>query len=111
MRPPQKAGPIQTGGSSLSYGLAHPSGARLVFLGDDNGFDEDIARGSFTFVYGSPETLVGKPMWRSVLSSDVYVSRVVAVVVDEAHTVVHWYEFNDSVMRLVYGLVVLQGRH
>ena len=29
MRPPQKAGPIQTGGSSLSYGLAHPSGARL----------------------------------------------------------------------------------
>ena len=35
-------------------------------------------RGSFTFVYESPETLVGKPMWRSVLSSDVYVSRVVA---------------------------------
>ena len=30
MRPPQKAGPIQTGGSSLSYGLAHPSGARLI---------------------------------------------------------------------------------
>ena len=29
------------------------------------GFDEDIVRGSFTFVYGSPETLVGKPMWRS----------------------------------------------
>ena len=66
-------------------------GVSAVFLGDDNGFDEDIARGSFTFVYGSPETLVGKPMWRSVLSSDVYVSRVVAVVVNEAHTVVHWY--------------------
>ena len=29
MRPPQKAGPIQTSGSSLSYGLTHPSGARL----------------------------------------------------------------------------------
>ena len=54
-------------------------GVSAVFLGDDNGFDEDIVRGSFTFVYGSPETLVGKPMWRSVLSSDVYVSRVVAV--------------------------------
>ena len=54
-------------------------GVSAVFLGDDNGFDEDIVRGSFTFVYGSPETLVAKPMRRSVLSSDVYVSRVVAV--------------------------------
>ena len=54
-------------------------GVSAVFLGYDNGFDEDIVRGSFTFVYGSPETLVAKPMRRSVLSSDVYVSRVVAV--------------------------------
>ena len=54
-------------------------GVSAVFLGDGNRFDEDIVRGSFTFVYGSPETLVGKPMWRSVLSSDVYVSCVVAV--------------------------------
>ena len=53
-------------------------GVSAVFLGDDNGFHEDIVRGSFTFVYESPETLVGKPMWRSVLSSDVDVSRVVA---------------------------------
>ena len=37
-------------------------GVSAVFLGDDDGFDEDIVRGSFTFVYGSPETLVGKPM-------------------------------------------------
>ena len=51
-------------------------GVSAVFLGDDNGFDEDIGRGSFTFVYRSPETLVGKPTWRSVLSSDVYVYRV-----------------------------------
>ena len=45
-------------------------GVSAVFLGDDSGFDEDIALGSFTFVYGisSPETVVGKPTWRFVLS-------------------------------------------
>ena len=90
------------------YGFANFGGVFTVIRCETLSW---VARGSFTFVYGSPETLVGKPMRRSVLSSDVYVSRVVAVVVDEAHTVVHWYEFNDSVMRLVYGLVVLQGSH
>ena len=53
-------------------------GVSAVFLGDDSGFDEDNALGSFTFVYGisSPETLVGKPIRGGPFSALMFTYRV-----------------------------------
>ena len=49
------------------------------------GVDEDIKEGRTTFVYGSPEVLVGNSMWREVLKTPQYRRGLVAVAVDEVH--------------------------
>ena len=74
----------------VQVGVLLDKGVSAVFVGEDYRLNDDIQNGKFTFVYGSPETLVGQQVWRSVLSSDLYARRVVAVAEDEAHTVVHW---------------------
>ena len=51
---------------------------------------EAVARGYYNFVFGSPEILVGDPKWRDVIKSSNLSERLRLVVVDEAHTIVHW---------------------
>lgn len=55
--------------------------------------DEEIRsveKGSYSIVYGSPDSWLGETRWRKMLSSDVYKSLVRAVAFDEAHVICHW---------------------
>ena len=49
-----------------------------------------VEKGSYSIVYGSPESWLGDTRWRKMLSSDVCKSSVRAVAVDEAHVICHW---------------------
>lgn len=57
--------------------------------------DEDILRGvkegCYRLVLFTPEMLLQSKKWRAVLSSDVYCCNLMALVIDEAHTVKTWY--------------------
>ena len=50
-----------------------------------------VETGSYSIVYGSPESWLGETKWRKMLSSDIYQNSVRAVAVDEAHVNCHWY--------------------
>ena len=50
-----------------------------------------VENGSYSFVYGSPESWLGETKWRKMLSNDIYQNSVRAVAVDEAHVICHWY--------------------
>lgn len=65
-------------------------GIRAGCVGQSKPMDADIKAGKFPFVYGSPEVLVGSAEWRTALQHSDLRERFVAVVVDEAHTVVQW---------------------
>lgn len=49
-----------------------------------------VENGSYSIVYGSPESWLGETKWRKMLSSDIYQNSVRAVAVDEAHVICHW---------------------
>ena len=61
-----------------------------VFVGESDSSDAAVKVGKFSYVYGSPEVLVGSREWRCALQANELRERLVAVVVDEAHTVVQW---------------------
>lgn len=67
-------------------------GISAVSLSDICSDDEmrSVEKGSYSIVYGSPESWLGETRWRKMLSSDVYKSSVRAVAVDEAHVICHW---------------------
>ena len=50
----------------------------------------DIKEGSYSLLYTSPESLLGKCRWRTLTSSQPFRENCVAVVVDEAHCLVNW---------------------
>ena len=49
-----------------------------------------VERGTYSIVYGSPESWLGETRWRKMLSNDVYQNSVRALAVDEAHVICHW---------------------
>lgn len=49
-----------------------------------------VENGSYSIVYGSPESWLGETKWRKMLSSKIYQNSVRAVAVDEAHVICHW---------------------
>ena len=49
-----------------------------------------VENGSYSIVYGSPESWLGETKWRKMLSSDIYQKSVRALTVDEAHVICHW---------------------
>jgi len=49
-----------------------------------------VERGTYSIVYGSPESWLGETRWRKMLSNDVYQHSVRALAVDEAHVICHW---------------------
>ena len=49
-----------------------------------------VEKGSYSIVFGSPESWLGETRWRKMLSSDIYKNSVRAVAVDEAHVICHW---------------------
>ena len=62
-------------------------GFTATYIGKDDGENSGILAGQYEFVFTSPESLLGVPMWREMLSNET--TRL--LVVDEAHTVLHWY--------------------
>ena len=51
---------------------------------------EGATRGEYQLLYITPELLIGRSEWRKLLLGDVYRNRLVAFVVNEAHTVKKW---------------------
>jgi len=58
-------------------------------LAEDDGARREIEKGSFSVVYGSPESWLNE-RWRKMLKSPIYSRNICAVAVDEAHIVNHW---------------------
>lgn len=57
-------------------------------LGVDS--ESDLAGGKFQIVFSSPEMLFMRKHWRDMLTSDIYMSQLQALIIDEAHTVKKW---------------------
>lgn len=64
-------------------------GYRAVAIDTDTD-KETVSSGYYHFVYGSPEMLVKDPTWRTSIRRPEFVKRIRLIVVDEAHTTVHW---------------------
>ncbi|XP_048771753.2 uncharacterized protein LOC125677677 [Ostrea edulis] len=69
--------------SSLGYRAVHLEGSTDV---------ESVMNGYYNFIFGSPEVLVGETKWRDVLKNPEFTKRHRLIVVDEAHTIIHWGE-------------------
>lgn len=62
-----------------------------VYVGEvDDVTETEVCDGKFQLVYLSLEALLTNPTWRDMLLSPVYQSNLVALVVDEAHSVTKW---------------------
>ena len=48
---------------------------------------EDVILGKYQLVYISPEQLIGNPRYRTMCRSEIYIEKLVALVIDEAHCV------------------------
>ena len=57
---------------------------------DERELEKEAAKGAYQLIYISPEMLLGTNKWRAILTSDLFQSRLVGVVVDEAHCVKSW---------------------
>ena len=49
---------------------------------------KNVEQGVYSIVFMGPEQLVSE--WRTLLSNDIYKSRLVGLIIDEAHCVVKW---------------------
>ena len=49
--------------------------------------EDEVRRGEFQLVYITPELLLCNSSWRKMLVGECYSERLVAFIVDEAHTV------------------------
>ena len=66
-------------------------GIPAVSLSDINAEDANrVEEGHFKVVYGSPESWLNNERWRKVFSSDIYVLKLCAIAVDEAHVIKQW---------------------
>lgn len=52
--------------------------------------DDDILKGAFEVVLGSPEAWLNLPKWREMLRSSEYQKRVFCIVTDEVHCIPKW---------------------
>uniref|UniRef100_A0A8W8JAS0 Helicase ATP-binding domain-containing protein n=1 Tax=Magallana gigas TaxID=29159 RepID=A0A8W8JAS0_MAGGI len=64
------------------------------YIGKDGKESDSIKRGEYDFLFSSPEAVVGNPEWRAMLLGPAG-ERVRLLVIDEAHTVLHWGESDD----------------
>ena len=67
-------------------------------LGRDEMDNRRIEKGQCSIVLSSPESILGNPRYRQMLSGDIYQSNLIGIVVDEAHCISHWLE----VISLIY---------
>ena len=62
-------------------------GFRATYIGRDSDETDSILEGVHEFLFTSPESLLGVARWREMLIAS---SVIRLMVVDEAHTVIHW---------------------
>ena len=65
-------------------------GIRAFQVGCSVEDDASIKNGECSIFFGSPELLIGRDEWRLALQESPLKYRVIAVVVDEVHTVIQW---------------------
>lgn len=56
----------------------------------DSNLMENVKRKKYQLMFVSPESLVGNPVWRQILRSQIYQEALVGLVIDEAHCVKNW---------------------
>ena len=69
-------------------------GIRCEFVGElqqDIEAIDSVKKGHAQLVFISPESLLSNPQWRDMLLLPVYRTKVVALIVDEAHCISTWY--------------------
>ena len=59
-------------------------------VGESEEMDKKILDGKYQIVISSPEAILQKPIYRSMLLSDIYQRKLAAIVVDEAHSICKW---------------------
>ena len=64
-------------------------GFKACRLGASTSTDELIKQGQYSFVFGSPEVIVGDSSFRLTLQNELK-TKIIAIVVDEAHTAPIW---------------------
>ena len=67
-------------------------GIRAAYIGEgqtDLNIISMICAGIIPLVYSSPEAILS-PKWRRTLTSKVWIERIIAVAIDEAHCIVEW---------------------
>ena len=69
-------------------------GISSIALYSDNAGDEsilkDVREGIYSLVYASPECLLGKKIWVSILCSDEFRDHCIGIAYDEAHIISQW---------------------
>ena len=65
--------------------------ASFIGGGQEQANLQKILKGEMNIVYSSPEAVLGNDQWREMVSSPIYQRNVIAVAVDEAHCITHWY--------------------
>ncbi len=65
-------------------------GYSATYIGRDSTEDPGILNGEFSFLFASPERLVGTNKWRQMLRTEAYSRKRLLVVVDEAHIITEW---------------------
>ena len=65
-------------------------GFKATYIGFDHNEDNNIVSGNYDFVFSSPEQLLETGRFRDMLKSTTYQEKLGLLVVDEAHTVIHW---------------------
>ncbi|XP_062606926.1 probable ATP-dependent DNA helicase RecS [Saccostrea cucullata] len=67
-------------------------GFRATYIGKSDCRKDDVRKGYYQFLFGSPEALVGNDEWREIFRDPEFSARHKLTVVDEAHTVYQWGE-------------------
>ena len=65
-------------------------GFPAAYIGHDTYEDDHIKNGEYMFVFSSPELILERDEWRTMLRSASYDTKRVLIVIDEAHTVIEW---------------------
>ena len=65
--------------------------ASFIGGGQEEANLQKIFKGEMNIVNSSPEAVLGNEQWREMVSSPIYQRNVIAVAVDEAHCITHWY--------------------
>ena len=66
-------------------------GIAAVLLSDIKAEDANrVKEGHFKVVYESPECWLNNDHWRKVFYSNIYISKLCAIVIDEAHVIKQW---------------------